>query len=68
MPLDGRSASCECAATSSETIESRAVLSETDSPRLHRASPGMASGPNSRVALARDELEEALENPMGSYA
>ena len=38
MPLALRIASCECAATSSETIESRAVLSETDSPRLQRAS------------------------------
>lgn len=38
MFCDGRSASCECAATSSETIEFRAAASETDSPRLQRAS------------------------------
>ena len=37
--------SCECAATSSDTIELRAALSDTLSPRLHLASPGIASGP-----------------------
>lgn len=37
-----------CCASSSDTIESRAVLSDTLSPRRQRASPGMASGPKLR--------------------
>ena len=44
---------CECAATSSETIESRAVLSETASPRRHLASPGIASAVQTS-SLVRD--------------
>ena len=35
-------------ASSSDTIESLAVLRLTDSPRRQRASPGMASGPKLR--------------------
>jgi hypothetical protein len=41
----GSSGGATHCASSSDTIESLAVLRLTDSPRRQRASPGMASGP-----------------------
>ena len=65
------SASCECAATSSDTIESRADLSDTASPRRQRASPGMASehGEN-RMWVCENENESMFVGwvPVGWFA
>ena len=46
--LRGSSGGAAHCASSSDTIESLAVLRLTDSPRRQRASPGMASGPKLR--------------------
>ena len=51
--MRGSSGGAAHCASSSDTIESRAVLSDTLSPRRQRASPGMASGPKLRKRAER---------------